>query len=150
MKRLKPIAILALCLVSFAVLLTAVIIQRTPPPQNNRELKVNGTTVDILIANNSAERSRGLCCRDSLPSNSGMLFIYDRPGDYRFWMKDSRISLDMFWISGKKIITHIETNVKPESYPKSFGTNIPSQYILETNSGFADRHNIKVGDQVQF
>lgn len=117
--------------------------------QEQQTVSINNTNITVEIADSTAEKQKGLCCRDSLDQDSGMLFVYEEAGDYRFWMKDTRISLDMYWISSEKKITHIEKNVKPVTYPRSFGTDIPSQYILETNSGFADRHNIKVGDTVQ-
>lgn len=114
------------------------------------ELTVNNTKVRIEIAISSQEKSRGLCCRDSLPENQGMLFVYDSPGDYGFWMKGTRIPLDMYWINQEKKIVHIEHSVQPDSYPKSYRSPEPAQYILETNAGFAKQHNIQVSDIVQF
>ncbi len=111
---------------------------------------VGDIVIAVEIAKSSQEKQKGLCCRDSLPENQGMLFVYDMPGNYRFWMKDTRIPLDMYWISSEKKIVHIEENVQPESYKKSFGTDVPSQYVLETNAGFAKQHNIRVGDTVEF
>ena len=111
---------------------------------------VGDIVIAVEIAKSSQEKQKGLCCRDSLPENQGMLFVYDMPGNYRFWMKDTRIPLDMYWISSEQKIVHIEENVQPESYKKSFGTDVPSQYVLETNAGFAKKHNIRVGDTVEF
>lgn len=122
----------------------------TTSQNESRTLRVNNTEINIEIATTSQEKERGLCCRDFLPENSGMLFMYDRPAQYRFWMKDTRIPLDMYWIDSKKKIIHIEAEVKPESYPKMFGPDAPAQYILETNAGFAQKHNISVGDSVSF
>jgi uncharacterized membrane protein (UPF0127 family) len=65
-------------------------------------------------------------------------------------MKDTRIPLDMYWINSEKKIIHIEHSVQPDSYPKSYGPKEPSQYVLETNAGFAKANNIQVGDVVQF
>jgi hypothetical protein len=118
--------------------------------QKNTIITINTTKISIETATTSQKRARGLCCRSSLPKNSGMLFIYDQPGNYRFWMKDTHIALDMYWIDSKKQIIHIEHNVKPETYPKSFGTEKRAQYILETNAGFAKMHAISVGDRVDF
>lgn len=115
-----------------------------------RTLRIGTTKLTIEIATSSQEKSQGLCCRDSLPKNSGMLFVYHQPGDYRFWMKDTKIPLDMYWINSEKRIVHIEHSVKPESYPESFGTEKSAQYILETNAGFAKSHNITIGDTVKF
>jgi hypothetical protein len=116
----------------------------------NKTITVNNVTVQVKIATTSQEKTKGLCCRSSLPENSGMLFVYKNPGDYRFWMKDTKISLDIYWIDAKKTIVHIEHAVQPDSYPQSFGTKLPAQYVLETNAGFAKTHNIKIGDTVAF
>lgn len=113
-------------------------------------LTIGGQELQVEIANSSQERSRGLCCRDSLPLNQAMLFVYDDPGDYRFWMKDTRIPLDMFWINSSKQIVHIEKSVRPSSFPKAYGTDEPAQYVLETNAGFADKYKIKNRDIVAF
>ena len=118
--------------------------------QKRNTIKINNVPIAVERATSSDARARGLCCRDHLSENSGMLFMFDQPGDYRFWMKDTRIPLDMYWISDDKKIVHIEHSVQPTSYPNRFSSPVPAQYILETNAGFAKKHNIKVGDEVSF
>jgi uncharacterized membrane protein (UPF0127 family) len=119
--------------------------------RNNSELlTINGNKIRIEIAKSSQKKSEGLCCRDSLPDDHGMLFVYDQPGDYRFWMKDTKIPLDMIWIDSNKKIVHIEEDVQPSSYPKSFGSNDPAQYVLETNAGFVKKYQIQKRDNVAF
>lgn len=113
-------------------------------------LRINNQEIHIEIATTLQEKKEGLCCRNSLPERQGMLFVYDQPGDYGFWMKNTRIPLDMYWISAEKKIVHIEHSVRPDSYPQSFRSPIPAQYILETNAGFAKKHSITVGDQAEF
>ena len=118
--------------------------------RKSTSLSVKNQVLQVDMAYSAQEQQHGLCCRDSLEPDAGMLFVYDKPGDYRFWMKDTRIPLDMYWVNTEKKIVHIEENVQPESYPKSFGSPKPAQYILETNAGFAKKHNIKVGDKIRF
>lgn len=113
-------------------------------------LRIKNTELKVAIADSNEEKATGLCCRDSLLTNTGMLFVYDEPGIYQFWMKDTRIPLDMYWLNSDKKIIHIEENVQPSSYPRSFGPDAPAQYVLETNAGFARRYNITVGDSAQF
>lgn len=118
-------------------------------------LKVNDVKVKIIFAMTSQEKSRGLCCRDSLPQDEGMLFAYDQPGLYSFWMKDTRIPLDMYWLNESKEIIHIEHGVQPEigvddSQLTSYGPSTESMYILETNAGFAKKNDIQIGDKAVF
>ena len=151
--RKKPIFLLsAIAIVLAAVSLIGYIVYRGSPfdASSASRLKIKDTEIKIEVANSDEERRLGLCCRDSLAKDSGMLFIYDQPGDYHFWMKDTRIPLDMYWISNDKKIIHIERNVQPSTFPKTFGTDTPAQYVLETNAGFADKHSIDIGDRVSF
>lgn len=113
-------------------------------------LRVNNQIIQIEFARSAQEKYHGLCCRDSLPEDHGMLFVHDQPGDYRFWMRDTRIPLDMYWISSQREIVHIEHSVQPDSYPQRFGAPVPAQYVLETNAGYAKQHGIEVGDTVSF
>jgi uncharacterized protein len=116
----------------------------------NQQVIVGGNKIEVEIADSSNERARGLCCRDYLANNSGMLFVYENPGDYKFWMKDTLIPLDMIWIDKDKKIIHIEHSVQPNTYPKTFGSKQPAQYILEVNAGYAKEHEIKVGNKAEF
>jgi uncharacterized membrane protein (UPF0127 family) len=144
-RRIFPLAGI---IVAMFVFIFATVLQNNE--SNLKNLRIKNQTIAIEIAKTSQEKSKGLCCRDTLEANAGMLFVYEEPGDYRFWMKDTRIALDMYWISAEKKIVHIEHNIRPETYPEEFGAPIPAQYILETNAGYAKKHNIKVGDQVDF
>ena len=137
--------ILSIALLPFVVVYFAIRSQ-----YSTTTISVRGVTVKAQIATTSQQKQRGLCCRDSLPQNAGMLFVYETPENHRFWMKDTRIPLDIYWLDAKKNIVHIEHDVQPSSFPKTYGTDIPSQYVLETNAGFAKKHGIRVGDKVAF
>ena len=65
-------------------------------------------------------------------------------------MKDTRIPLDMFWIDSDKRIVHIEKNVQPSSFPKSYVSSQSAQYVLETNAGYANEYHISNRDDVAF
>lgn len=142
----KSLFYFALGLLVIAILLFAVYARKGYA----RVVRVGDVSINAEFARSADEKAKGLCCRDSLGANSGMLFVYDNPGLYRFWMKDTRIPLDMYWISSEKKIVHIEHSVKPESFPKTYGPQELAQYILETNAGFAKQNNINVGDSVSF
>lgn len=101
----------------------------------------------ISRVDSEAERRLGLSGRESMPKNEGMLFIFDRPGRYAFWMKGMKFPLDFIWISGDKI-TEItgkvgidQMNLRPQQ---------PVDKILEVNSGWAAEHQIKIGDTVKY
>lgn len=121
----------------------------------------------VEVADTDATRQLGLGGRTTIgkmlpppvPSgveSQGMLFVFDNPGEYGFWMKDTLIPLDMIWISKDGTIVHIEKNVQPSSYPTVY-TNESSKengsdgalYVLELNAGEAGKNNFQVGQKTE-
>jgi uncharacterized membrane protein (UPF0127 family) len=115
-----------------------------------KTLKIGGVTLNIGVADTDIKRELGLSGKKSLAEDEGLLFIFDKEGSYGFWMKDMNFAIDMVWINKDKKITHIESNVLPETYPKIFNSPSPSLYVLETPAGFLLKNNVKIGDQVAF
>ncbi len=113
-------------------------------------VRVGGVDVTVDLARTSVERSLGLSGRTELTPGTGMLFVFNVPAKNGFWMKDMLFSIDMMWLNGQKEIIHIEKNVSPESYPKNFGPDTPSLYVLEVPAGFSDAYLVRVGDVVTF
>ena len=59
--------------------------------------------IDVEIAENDAERNKGLMYRPYIPDSTGMLFIFQEPRELGFWMKNTQIPLDIIYAdAGKK------------------------------------------------
>ena len=105
--------------------------------------------IDVEIAENEAERNKGLMYRSYMPDSVGMLFIFQESGPLGFWMKNTPISLDIIYVDSNKKIVSIQKKARPYSEE-----NLPSladaQYVVEVNGGYTDLHGIKVGDSIQF
>lgn len=119
----------------------------------NKIVKVNETEIKVEVAKTNEERSKGLSNRDSLDQNSGMLFVFDKSSKPTFWMKDTKIALDIIWIKDDKVIS-IDKDVKPEPNVKDSDLKkypAPSEvdYVLEVNAGFSDQYKITSGSTVQ-
>lgn len=108
-----------------------------------RDVPVLVTTVDTPEA-----RQKGLSGISALPSNEGMLFIFDEEGRYGFWMKDTLLALDIIWVNNNQEIVHIESNVRPESYPATYYSPVPARFVVEVNAFFTSTFNINVGDKI--
>ena len=106
--------------------------------------------LSLIIASTSAEQGLGLGGRSSLPAGEGMLFIFSAPGNYGFWMKDMRFPIDMIWMDSNFIVTHIEQNVSPDTYPQSMYPGVDSLYVLEVNAGYAQKNNLSAGETLDF
>jgi len=112
------------------------------------KIVIDGSTLNASIANTDALREKGLGGTASLSDNQGMLFVFDTPGEYAFWMKDMVIPIDMAWVGPDLSIVHIESDVSPSTYPNSFSPDKPALYVIETNAGYFAAHHISVGDTV--
>ncbi len=98
----------------------------------------------IEIADTPALREMGLMNRDALPAGAGMLFVYDRPGHPRFWMKNTLIPLDMIFADAAGRITRIRHDAQPlDLTPVDGGEGVV--YVLEINGGLAARLGIAPG-----
>ena len=105
--------------------------------------------VRVEIADTAAARELGLMYRQHLGQDAGMLFIFKEPRHLSFWMKNTEIPLDMIFADAGGKITGLVANAEPFSEDElSVAGN--SQYVLEVNGGFAQRHGIKPGDRLEF
>lgn len=117
------------------------------PHSSARQVSVAGKTFLVEIADTPALRESGLSLRDSLAPGSGMLFVFDAPGKWGFWMKDTRIPLDMLWARGDGTIVTIARNVAPSTYPEIFyPASDDALYVLEVNAG--ESAGIAEGDKL--
>lgn len=107
------------------------------------------TGLAILLADTPEKRMRGLSGFNKIRDNQAMLFKFDEVGSHGFWMKDMNFAIDIMWMNEYYEIVHIEENILPSTYPKVFGKDIHSKYVLETNAGFVAKHYIKLGDVLQ-
>lgn len=107
----------------------------------------------LLIARGETDKQLGLSKYDNLAVDNAMVFIFDKPDYYRFWMKDMKFSIDLIFIKGNKIVTIYENLPIPNPSNDSLQIYSPSQVIdkvLEINAGLSKKYNFKVGDAVEF
>ena len=112
----------------------------------------NGIRIELELAVTDQQRERGLGFRRELPEKSGMLFIYEKFENLRFWMKDCFIPLDIIWMDNEGKIIRIAENLPPSkpgtplsaiAQAESYG-----QYVLELNAGSSRKWNLNVGDRI--
>lgn len=106
--------------------------------------------IQVEIADTPTKRELGLSGRFSLSPDSGMLFVFENPGSYFFWMKDMNFPIDMVWINALKKVTGINYNVSPDSFPETFSSFEQVQFVLELNAGDANKFDIATGTLLRF
>ncbi len=105
--------------------------------------------LEVEVANTRASRELGLSGRPSMRDDEGLLFIFESPGRYGFWMKDMNFPLDIIWINENGIVVSIERNVSHNSYPKTFINQSEASYVLEVNAGLSEKFGLYLGSKVK-
>lgn len=107
--------------------------------------------VEAELAYTDQRRMKGLMDRKYLAPDAGMLFLFKDLDLHSFWMKNTLIPLDLIWLNERKEVVSFVTAVPCEKDPcESYSTMQKSKYVLEVNGGFAKKHNLKIGDQLEF
>ena len=110
-------------------------------------LQIGKQTVHAEIADTPQSRGRGLMQRDRLCANCGMLFVFEKAGRYRFWMKDTPLPLSIAFITADGSIINV-AEMQPYT-TDSHGAEGEALYALEMNRSWFTRNGIKPGNKVQ-
>jgi uncharacterized membrane protein (UPF0127 family) len=78
-----------------------------------------------------------------------MLFIFPNEAPRSFYMKNTRIPLDIIYISADSTIVSFQKNAKPFD-ETSLPSNAAAKFVLEINAGLADTWQLQIGDKVDF
>ncbi len=83
-----------------------------------------------------------------------MLFIFGEAQLWTFWMKNTRIPLDIIWLNDQKRIVHIEANLPMCTLPGNacpqYQPNDPATYVLELRGGRAAALKLARGTKLRF
>ena len=113
-------------------------------------VELKGHRFYVEIADTNESRARGLMFRDAMDPDRGMLFIFESEQPQAFWMKNTKIPLDIFYFDSERKLVSVSAGVPPcttaicPSYPSA----APARYTLELNAGLAKQLSIKPGDEL--
>lgn len=108
------------------------------------QVQIGGQPFTLEIAANDADRQRGLMERKSMPTDAGMIFVFDREQYLSFWMRNTLIPLDILYLNDAgQIVTIAQMKPLDES---GVPTRSPARYAIELNAGTARRLGVRVGD----
>lgn len=143
------------------IALAALVIAALPSPSpasDSRLLPIrtpSGITIEAEIADTPIKRATGLMYRERLDKDHGMLFVFGQPSPWTFWMKNTKISLDLIWLDEKKRVVHIERQVPictktDDSCPQYPPNSSDAIYVLEIAGGTVERYKIEKGSKLEF
>ncbi len=109
-------------------------------PRPQKKVFVGSHAVAVEIAKSVAEKERGLSDRPSLCSDCGLLFLFDQPGIYAFWMRKMRFDIDILWIKDNRVMDITSSAKKPSQEdfeaPKTiYRSQVAVDKVLEVNAG---------------
>jgi len=110
-------------------------------------LKIGGVPLVAEIADTPELRESGLMFRDSLPPDHGMLFIYPEERILSFWMRNTRIPLDIAFIDRNGVVVNID-QMAPQS-DSTHASSRPAMYALEMRLGWFADHGVRAGARLE-
>lgn len=105
--------------------------------------------LDIEIADTDYDVQTGLMYRNSMQDDRGMLFIFPTMQPRYFYMKNTRIPLDIIYLDSDQKIVSFQENAQPFD-ETSLPSEAPAQYVLEVNAGLVEQWRLAVGDSMQY
>ncbi|HEX7803638.1 MAG TPA: DUF192 domain-containing protein [Pseudoxanthomonas sp.] len=116
-------------------------------------VELGGQRYKVEVADDDAERARGLMFRDQLAPGTGMIFLHDREEPQAYWMKNTKIALDILYFDSARKLVAQQRDVPPCSAGNAcppYPSNAPARYVLELNAGEAAKLKLKNGAELKF
>ena len=116
-------------------------------------VEVGGHRYSVEVADDEEERARGLMFRDQLAADHGMLFIHESEDPQAYWMKNTRIPLDILYFDNARKLVSQQRDVPPctlgDACPP-YPSDAPARFVLELNAGEAARLGLAEGAVMTF
>ncbi|MBT8180994.1 MAG: DUF192 domain-containing protein [Eudoraea sp.] len=104
---------------------------------------------NIEIAETDYETQTGLMYRESMEPDQGMFFIFPDVLYHSFYMKNTKIPLDLVFIDQELKIASYKENAQPMD-ETGLSSEVPVQYVLELNAGQREKYSLEIGDRIEF
>ena len=113
-------------------------------------VELGGKSFSVEIADTREKQALGLMFRDEMPADQGMLFIFPNEAPRSFWMKNTRIPLDIMYFDKDLNMVSISADTQPcrVSRCPSYPSIAPAKYVLELNAGTASGLGVGPGDRL--
>ena len=147
-KRILFLVIMALLLISGALLFNA--------PKDTEIIEVrfpSGVNLQAEVAETPEKLLFGLAFRETLRDDRGMILLFEESGLHKVWTKQYQFNVDLIWVDESKHVVHIVKAAVPCASDHCEWYGPPAErtrYLIEANSGFADRAEVALGQELVF
>ena len=103
-------------------------------------------SLKVEVADSPKERTKGLMNRESLEKGTGMLFVFPEAQMLSFWMKKTKIPLEILFFDPSGSFVNALTMEPCEQDPcEAYSSEALSNYALEVSPGFREENGVGVG-----
>lgn len=107
------------------------------------QVELGNKKYSLREAKTEEEKRTGLQNIEKLSDNEGMVFYFDSPQTVSFWMKDTKIPLDIIFIDDdQEVINVIQGQPEDDTLLKE--DNV--KYVIELNAN----SGVEIGDELEF
>lgn len=113
-------------------------------------VELGGKRFSVEIADTREKQTLGMMYRDRMRSDEGMLFIFQNEEPRSFWMKNTRIPLDILYFDKDLKMVSASLDAQPcrVSRCPSYPSVVPAMYVLELKGGTASELGVGPGDRM--
>lgn len=119
-------------------------------PGSGAFVELKGQRYSIELAEDDASRAHGLMDRTEMAADHGMLFVFQDDAPRAFWMKNTKIALDMLFFDAERRLVSVQRDVPPclADPCRGYSSGAPARYVLELNAGQATKLGLHPGDEL--
>lgn len=111
-------------------------------------IEVKGKRLTVEVARTDFQLSRGLMLRNSVPDGTGMLFVFEDDQPRAFWMKNTKVPLDIAYFDAERRLVSLWKDVPPctQNPCPNYPSRVPMRYTLEVQAGGTTAMGLREGD----
>ena len=121
-----------------------------PPTQQTlrtTKMQIGSKAFTLEVADKDRTREFGLMKRDSMPADHGMIFVFSGDEPRSFWMKNTRIPLDIAYVRADGTIVSMHQMRAYDLTPTP--AKGPAKYAIELNAGMLSTTGVREGDKLE-
>ncbi len=121
---------------------------------NDANIILDGQRLNVLVARSADQQYKGLGGRKDLGKYDGMIFVYQDAFKIGVVMRDMEFPIDVIWLKDGVVVDiakdlPLEPGVKDGDFKVYFPRD-KADAFLELESGWAEKHDLKIGDTLEF